>query len=1199
MTKKLCYLLLVLGVLNVQQTFAQNPVLKLKSGIVNVQRSDLKIPTNQQYNGWNYFIIQFNATPNLQMQAQLKNAGLVLMDYLPDYAYYAACKTNFDSNKLKNANVFALIPMTVNLKMAPALISHEYPTHALRKNNAIELTLKMYSTVNVAEIAQQLTANASEVVTFSEANKTVQVIVAISQIEKTVALSFVQYAEPISAPGEPENYIERTDHRSNAISTDYGGGRKYNGSSVISAIGDDGIIGPHIDYTGRINQTTMTANNGDHGDHCSGIMMGAGNLNPKERGQAWGTFLYVYQYPDNLNDADAGYDNFGIRVNSSSYSDGCNAGYTSFSQQCDMQTRMRPEMILSFSAGNQGGQNCGYYNGTDYGNITGGHKIGKNVITAAALNANDGITSYSSRGPAADGRTEPKVSAVGDNVNSTVSPDTYANNSGTSMSCPAVSGVLVQLYDCYKKNNGNVTPQSALIKAILMNTCDDLGNAGPDFVYGYGRVNAYNGALAIENNQFMNDSLAQGDSVTFTLNVPANVAQIKAMLYWHDYEGALASAPSLVNDLDFTIADDLGVEYLPLVLDPTPNATNLSALAIPNVDHLNNEEQVVIDNPNAGTYSLNVRGFNVPQGVQDFYVVYSFVYDAITVIYPIGGESVAPAESEKIRWDAFGNTGTFTVSYSTDSGSNWNVISSNVSGATRFLNWTTPTVQSSKCLVKVERNGVEDISDVAFNIMNVPAGLAIAFICPDSIKITWNAVPGALYYEASVLGTQYMDSMGTSTATDFVFTGLNPNIEHWFSVKAYGADDAKSRRALAIKSSAGVSNCLIAFDAGLTTLSPGNASLLSCITPPTMNVIVTIINEGINPVSNFNVAYQVNGGAPIVETYTGTVTPGASAQHTFATPINTSAAGTYNLKSYVMLTNDGNSFNDTLESTLVITNSTAVTLPYSENFESFTTCNTGNDCGATICPLGNSLTNVPNNDGDDIDWRVNNGGTPSTGTGPDVDHTLGTNVGKYVYTEASNLCFGKVALLVTPCIELTSAVMPVFSFYYHMLGVDMGELHVDIFSNGVWVNDIVTPLSGDQGNQWLKRIVGLSNYNGQIVNLRLRGITGNEFESDIALDDIGVYESVVGIENINQATSLKVKPNPTNGLFELTLGGAEKGNYQILINDVTGKTVINQTVLNQQSVLNQKLDLSGFNKGIYFLKLINNDKVYTKKIVLL
>ena len=638
---------------------------------------------------------------------------------------------------------------------------------------------------------------------------------------------------------------------------------------------------------------------------------------------------------------------------------------------------------------------------------------------------------------------------------------------------------------------------------------------------------------------------------------------------------------------------------LPLVLDPTPAAANLSAPAMPGADHLNNEEQVVINSPNAGTYTLSVKGFNVPQGIQPFYIVYSYVYDDITVIYPIGGESVAPSEAEKIRWDAFGTSGTFIISYSTDSGSNWNIISSSVSGANRFFNWNTPNIQSGKCLVKVERNGVSDVSDVPFNIMNVPAGLAIAFTCPDSIKLVWNAVPGAVYYEASVLGTQYMDSMGTNANNEFVFTGLNPNVEHWFSVKAYGANDAKSRRAIAVNSAAGINNCLIAYDAGLTALSPGNSNLLSCIAPSTMNVVATIKNEGINPISNFDVAYQVNASTPVIETYTGTVSPGATAVHTFTTTINTSAAGTYNLITYVSLTNDGNTFNDTLSSTIIITNSTAVTLPYAEDFESFNTCNTSSDCEATICPLGNSLTNVPNGDGDAIDWRVNNGTTPSNNTGPDVDNTLGTAAGKYVYTEASNNCFTKDALLITPCIDLTTAVQPVFSFYYHMYGADMGELHVDLYSNGVWVNDIVAPLAGDKGNQWLKRIVGLSNYNGQIVNIRMRGITGADFASDLALDDLSAYESVVGIDNINQASSLKVLPNPTNGLLELTLGGAEKGNYQIQITDVTGKLVVSHLVVNQNAVLQQTLDLSKFNKGIYFLKLINNDKVYTQKIVLL
>ena len=64
---------------------------------------------------------------------------------------------------------------------------------------------------------------------------------------------------------------------------------------------------------------------------------------------------------------------------------------------------------------------------------------------------------------------------------STTNPNSYVSKSGTSMSCPGVSGTLAQLYQAYKENQ-NEEPYAGLMKAILMNTADDLGNPGPDFI---------------------------------------------------------------------------------------------------------------------------------------------------------------------------------------------------------------------------------------------------------------------------------------------------------------------------------------------------------------------------------------------------------------------------------------------------------------------------------------------------------------------------------------------------------------------------------------------------------------------------------------------------------------------------------------------------------------------------------------------
>ena len=71
----------------------------------------------------------------------------------------------------------------------------------------------------------------------------------------------------------------------------------------------------------------------------------------------------------------------------------------------------------------------------------------------------------------------------------------------------------------------------------------------------------------------------------------------------------------------------------------------------------------------------------------------------------------------------------------------------------------------------------------------------------------------------------------------------------------------------------------------------------------------------------------------------------------------------------------------------------------------------------------------------------------------------------------------------------------------------MGSLHVDVLSNGTWNEDVIPAISGNQGNNWLEKNISLTPYIGQIINIRLRGITGTDFTSDLALDDIQILES--------------------------------------------------------------------------------------------
>ena len=137
-----------------------------------------------------------------------------------------------------------------------------------------------------------------------------------------------------------------------------------------------------------------------------------------------------------------------------------------------------------------------------------------------------------------------------------------------------------------------------------------------------------------------------------------------------------------------------------------------------------------------------------------------------------------------------------------------------------------------------------------------------------------------------------------------------------------------------------------------------------------------------------------------------------------------------------------------------VSNAQIVAFPYTQDFESFTSCGTG--CGAT-CALS---SNWQNDLTDNLDWLTDVGGTSSSSTGPSIDHNPGTSSGKYLYVESS--CSGTgypnfTANLLSPTIDLTGTNNVQFEFWYHMFGSTMGNLHVDISTDGglTWTNDIV------------------------------------------------------------------------------------------------------------------------------------------------
>lgn len=97
------------------------------------------------------------------------------------------------------------------------------------------------------------------------------------------------------------------------------------------------------------------------------------------------------------------------------------------------------------------------------------------------------------------------------------------------------------------------------------------------------------------------------------------------------------------------------------------------------------------------------------------------------------------------------------------------------------------------------------------------------------------------------------------------------------------------------------------YDSGVSSIdSPINGILTS-----NEVIIVTITNYGENSISNFDVSYQIDGGAVITETFTATILTGESSQFSFTTTADMATVGqTYQIYSFTELSADEDSEND-------------------------------------------------------------------------------------------------------------------------------------------------------------------------------------------------------------------------------------------------------------------------------------------------
>jgi len=363
----------------------------------------------------------------------------------------------------------------------------------------------------------------------------------------------------------------------------------------------------------------------------------------------------------------------GVRIHNNSWGGGDFGAYDEYAAAVDRFMWYHKDFLILFAAGNDGvdgdrdgdvdtgtvsppgtAKNCltvgaaesvraqgGYQ--WPYGRLWPGDFPVRPVSVDMPSDHEDDIAAFSSRGPTKDGRIKPDLVAPGTNILSVrshsldadshgwgvyIDPlrDQYMFDGGTSMATPLVTGAAAVIRQYLRRVKRRRAPSAALIKATLLHAAQyrperrrqATEERTHDLAQGWGHLGLAGVLLASAPEQVRwydyRRGLNSGQSWRWSCQVVDPSVPLKVTLVWTDYPGSPGHQPNLVNDLDLVLTSPSGQMYYG---NWAPGQSGGQP------DRVNNVERIVLPAPETGRYRIRVRAMNVPQGPQDFAVVYS------------------------------------------------------------------------------------------------------------------------------------------------------------------------------------------------------------------------------------------------------------------------------------------------------------------------------------------------------------------------------------------------------------------------------------------------------------------------------------------------------------------------------------------------------------------------------------------------
>ena len=341
------------------------------------------------------------------------------------------------------------------------------------------------------------------------------------------------------------------------------------------------------------------------------------------------------------------------------------------------------------------------------------------------------------------------------------------------------------------------------------------------------------------------------------------------------------------------------------------------------------------------------------------------------------------------------------------------------------------------------------------------------------------------------------------------------------------------------------------------------------------NIVVTIENFGEYTVSNFDVSYQVNGGATVTETFTGSLAYEETSQYTFYATYDFSSPGDYEIVANTSLGGDDVPSNDMISNSFTSVaggdcpDEYSLPIVWRDNFECHTEWSISDIGDWVIYDLEGGTT-----------WGANDVGFTNesyVGSGIIFNHALASddtaagsltsfddwapyegNQGLYFFASGANSTpFPNDDWMISPEFTLDGVTSPTFTMWAKSVTAQYGLERFQVgVGNSTDYNDFTIISEGayiEVPTNWTQYQFDLSQYEGQTIRIAIHYIGNDSF---VLQTDSYTVDGTLGIGD-NIINNFEYFYNVSSKTLEMT---SDESLKKIEIFNILGQKVFEENI---------------------------------------